>query len=347
MLRLMRLQHLRAHTLTAALPGLTICAVIALAAGHLATWSGGPPMLCALLLGTALHYLSQELRTAPGVALCASTALRLGVGLLGARITTAQVAALGWPAAGLVLTAVASTLLCGLLVGRWLGLSRNLAVLAGGATAICGASAALAIAAVLPKDQALEKNTLAVVVLTTLLSTLAMLVYPLLARALGLPPVLSGIFIGGTIHDVAQVVVAGYALGPQAGDAASLVKLMRVALLALVVVGVASASRSNRLEAPANLGQVPPLLPPFMLLFLGLAALNSASALPHALRVTLDDASQACLMVGVAALGMKTSFVHLARAGWRQVALMLSTTLWLALVVLAGVGWLLHTGATL
>lgn len=342
MLRLVQLNTGRSRNAAATLPGLAVCAMVALAAAQSAAWSGSPAMLCALLLGTALHYLSQEVRTAPGVAWCGSFVLRLGVGLLGARITTTQVALLGWPAVCIVLAAVASTLLCGMLVGRWLGLPRSLAILAGGATAICGASAALAIAAVLPRNEALEKDTLAVVVLATLLSTLAMLLYPLVARALALPPEFSGIFIGGTIHDVAQVVVAGYALGPQAGDAASIVKLFRVALLVLVVAGVAAACRSGYFPQATTPVRLPPVLPPFLVLFLLLAALNSASTLPAPWPLALRDGSQACLMVGVAALGMKTSFVQLARAGWRQGVLMMSTTLWIGVVVLLAVLYLRH-----
>lgn len=337
MLRFMRLQGWQAHRAAALLPGLTTCVMIALAAGSAAGLSGSPPMLCALLLGTALHYLSQEVRTAPGVGLCATTVLRLGVGLLGARITAGQVVALGWPSALVVLAAVATTLLCGLAVARRLGLSASLGVLAGGATAICGASAALAIAAVLPRDEALEKNTLAIVVLATLLSTLAMLAYPLLAQALALSPGAAGVFLGGTIHDVAQVVVAGYTLGPETGDAASIVKLFRVALLAVVVAGVASASRAGCFSPAARPAQMPPVLPHFLILFLALATLNSLGALPPALRWGLDEASHACLMLGVAALGMKTSFVHLARSGWRQAALMLSTTAWIGTFVLVAV----------
>lgn len=133
MLRFMRLgwpEHAMAM-----LPGLTICAVIALAAGFAAARTGTPPMLCALLLGTALHYLSEEMRTAPGVAWCVRFALRLGIGLLGARVTAAQIVALGWSSAFIILAAVTATLLCGLALARRLGLSSSIGVLAGGATA--------------------------------------------------------------------------------------------------------------------------------------------------------------------------------------------------------------------
>lgn len=322
-----------AQRLAGAVPGLMVCAVIALAAGYAGARSATPPMLWALMLGTALHYLSEEVRTAPGVALAASTVLRLGVGLLGARITAAQIAELGFSSVLIVLAAVATTLAFGLAAARRLGLSARVGVLAGGATAICGASAALAIAAVLPRDKTLERDTLVVVVLAALLSTVAMLAYPLAARALGLSPAAAGLFLGGSIHDVAQVVVAGYALGPDTGAAAAVVKLLRVALLAGVVALVALSFRHTSAPAPGS--QRLAVLPGFLALFLLLALLQSSVGMPEPLTRVLADVSQACLMMGVAALGMKTSFAALAAAGWRQAALMLATTSWIALFVLA------------
>ena len=108
-------------------------------------------------------------------------------------------------------------------------------MLSGGAVAICGASEALAISAVLPRDKHHDRFTLMVV---TVLSTVAMVVYPLNARAMNLGPELAVLFIGGTIHDVAQMVGAGYTLRPAIGDTATTVKLFR---LAMVVVNSAGA----------------------------------------------------------------------------------------------------------
>jgi len=316
-----------------AVPGALLCGVVALAASFVAALHGGPQMLYALLFGSTFHYLSEEPRTAPGVQFCSTTLLRLGIGLLGARITLEQVGALGWSVAAIVVAAVGSTLFAGWWVGRRLGLASAHGVLAGGATAICGASAALAIAAVLPKHADLERNTVGVVVAATLLSTLAMVAYPLVARALGLPAAPAGLFIGGTIHDVAQVAVAGYALGAGAGDIAMIVKLFRVGLLALVVVGVGLAFGGSAKQAGG-------LVPWFLLLFAALVAANSAGVLPAAAQEVLQQASRACLTVGVAALGVRTSYARLAAGGWRPLVLMLVTTLWLAAFVLFATLWL-------
>lgn len=337
MLRYMRMPAWQSWGL--ALPGAGLCVLIAMAASFVAGLHGGPSMLYAMLFGTALHYLHAEVRTAPGIRFCAGTLLRLGVGLLGARITLSQIAALGWPTVFMTVVGAATTLLVGVAIARRLRLPVTLGVLAGGATAICGASAAMAIAAVLPQGAERERETLSVVVLATLLSTVAMLAYPLVATFLHLPPTLAGLFIGGSIHDVAQVVVAGYALGSEAGDAASVVKLLRVSLLALVVMGVALAFRqpgSSALPAPSR----PPLVPGFVLLFLAMAAWHSLGWLPRPLQTGLGQASQACLTVGVAALGMKTSFLELTRSGRRTALLMGFTTGWIGIFMLGGAWWL-------
>jgi uncharacterized integral membrane protein (TIGR00698 family) len=337
MLRYMRMPAWQSWGL--ALPGAGLCVLIALAASFVAGLHGGPSMLYALLFGTALHYLHAEVRTAPGVRFCAGTVLRLGVGLLGARITLSQIAALGWPTVFMTVAGAATTLLVGVVIARRLRLPATLGVLAGGATAICGASAAIAIAAVLPQSAERERETLSVVVLATLLSTVAMLVYPLVATFLHLPPAVAGLFIGGSIHDVAQVVVAGYAIGNEAGDAASVVKLLRVSLLALVVMGVALVFRRPG-GAPLPPSSRPALIPGFVLLFLAMAAWHSLGWLPGPLQTSLGQASQACLTVGVAALGMKTSFLELTRSGRRTALLMGFTTSWIGIFMLGGAMWL-------
>ena len=319
------------------LPGTALAAVVALAATFVSQLHGGPQMLYALFFGIAFHYLSQEARTRPGVEFCSRQLLRLGVGLLGARITAAQIAALGWFTAGVVIVAVISTLACGTLLARRFGLSRAQGVLSGGAVAICGASAALAIAAVLPREKHGDRFTLMVVISVTVMSTAAMVLYPLLVRALGLPPELAGLFIGGTIHDVAQVVGAGYTLGAQAGDAATIVKLFRVAMLAGVVLAVSLAFRAERERGEPVHAARQPLVPWFLWLFAALVLLNSAGGLSAALQQGLNWTSRACLVLAIAALGMKTSFMQLAQAGWRPIALILIETLWMAALVLAAI----------
>jgi len=324
------------------LPGLAAAAALAVAATAVATLHGGPQMLYALLFGVALHSLARRSGMQPGVAFASNTLLRLGVGLLGARITATQIVALGWPSALVVVLAVVTTLAFANWAGARLGMSRAQSALAGGSVAICGASAALALAAVLPRNKDSERFTLIVVVAVTLLSTVAMVLYPVLVRLLGLPPALAGLFLGGTIHDVAQVVGAGYTIDTPTGDVATIVKLFRVTLLTVVVAGTAWVFRAERAAGAANHepGQAPErqaLLPWFLWLFIAMVLINSLGGLPTSVQATLGWTSRACLVVAIAALGMKTSFAQLARMGWQPVALIVAETVWLALFVLVAV----------
>jgi uncharacterized integral membrane protein (TIGR00698 family) len=323
-------------------PGTALAGVIALAATFIANLHGGPQLLYALIFGVAFNYLSHEDRARPGIEFSGRTVLRLGVGLLGARITAAQIAGLGWETALTVVAATVTTLLCGLAVGRWLGMSRAQGVMSGGAVAICGASAALAISAVLPREKDSDRFTLMLVVTVTIMSTLAMIAYPLIARLLQLPPALAGLFLGGTIHDVAQVVGAGYMLSPDTGDLATIVKLFRVSLLTVVVVIVSAAFKRERMLAVHASGEKPAKqawMPWFLWVFIGMVVLNSLGAISPAAQSAANDFSRACLVVAIAALGMKTSFGQLARTGWRPLALIVVETIWIATFVLTVIVW--------
>lgn len=317
------------------LPGFGLACVLALAATFVSTMHGGPQMLYALLLGVAFHYLSKDAQTRPGIEFCSRGLLRLGVGLLGARITASQIAGLGWTTAAIVVLAVVSTLLFGYALARRLGMTHAQGVLSGGAVAICGASAALAISAVLPRDKESERFTLMVVVTVTVLSTIAMVLYPLITRLLNLPPELAGLFLGGTIHDVAQVAGAGYMLNHETGDYAVIVKLFRVSMLAVVVVVVSAMFRSQR-EINEKTDAVSPqkLVPWFLWLFIALVVLNSAGGVPAPVQDGLNWISRACLVVAIVALGMKTSFEELRSFGWRPLVMLLSETVWMAALVL-------------
>jgi uncharacterized integral membrane protein (TIGR00698 family) len=217
-------------------PGLLLACVIAVAAAFVSENRGGPTLLYALLIGMALNSVAMESNAKPGVDFAARRVLRFGVALLGARITLDQLAAVGWHTGLAVVATVVATLLFGMIVARAFGQSRRFGVLTGGATAICGASAAIAIATVLPRDDNSERELVFTVAGVTTLSTVAMILYPPTAAWLGLDAHATGVFIGGTIHDVAQVVGAGYSVSPAAGDAAVLTKMLRVAMLLPVVV---------------------------------------------------------------------------------------------------------------
>lgn len=323
------------------LPGLLASAVVATAATFLAQHYGAPVMLFALLLGLAMNFLSGDHVCGPGIEFGARSVLRLGVALLGLRITVAQVAALGWqPVLGVVLLVVV-TIGLSMLAARLMGFQTVFGLLTGGATAICGASAALALSAALPPHPQKERATLFTVIGVSALSTLSMIVYPMIARWAGLDDRAAGMFLGGTIHDVAQVVGAGYSISHEAGDVATLVKLMRVAMLLPVIVFASALARSRLRTSGEAAGPRPPLLPGFALGFAALVLINSTGWVPATLQQAGSDASRWCLVLAIAAIGMKTQLKDLATVGLKPIVLMVGETVFLAALVLGGLH-LLH-----
>lgn len=322
-------------------PGFAASAVVAAAASFLGEHYGAPVMLFALLLGMAMNFLSLEGACQAGIAFTAREVLRVGVALLGLRITFGQIAALGWEPVLLVIGSVTVTIVVSMGVARALGFQTLFGLLTGGATAICGASAALALAASLPPHPRKEQATLFTVIGVSALSTLAMIAYPLIVRTLGLDPTQAGVFLGGTIHDVAQVVGAGYSLSHETGDTATVVKLMRVAMLLPVILAATTITRvASRNSRDAGHARRPPLLPWFAVGFLALAALNSLAPVPGAVQAFGNEASRWCLVIAISALGMKTQLRELAKVGLKPVLLMVGETVFLALLVLAALRWL-------
>lgn len=314
-------------------PGVLVAITIALAATWLSQHYKAPVMLYGLLIGMAFHFLHEEGRCVAGIEFSSKAILRLGVALLGVRVTAEQIMSLGPTPILIVIVGVISTISLGLLVAPRLGRSKAFGVLSGGAVAICGASAALAIASVLPKSKDSERDTILTVVTVTALSTVAMILYPLIAVRLGLTETQAGVFLGGTIHDVAQVVGAGYSISPAAGDVATYVKLLRVAMLAPVVFAI-SIVAARSVEGGGGKIPTPPL---FLLGFAALVAINSLGFLPKVVVTGATNASSWCLVTAIAALGMKTSFKDVFAVGWRPIAMMVGETLWIGALVLTAV----------
>jgi uncharacterized integral membrane protein (TIGR00698 family) len=312
-------------------PGAAIAIVIALASSYVSSSYGGPVLLYALFFGIAFHFLANDPVCKPGIEFCSKTLLRTGVALLGAKITFTQVASLGIAPLLIVVGGLVSTIFLGCWLSGRLGRPVTEGLLSGGSVAICGASAALAISAALPQTKENEQFTLLTVVGVTALSTLAMIVYPLFVNVLHLDSTAAGIFIGATIHDVAQVVGAGYLISNETGDIATVVKLARVACLVPVVLLllVRFKSHDDRTELDG-----PPLIPFFLIGFVWIMLANSFGFIPADVGSWINHVSRACLVIAIAALGVKTSFQSLAELGWRPVLMLVAETVWLAVMVL-------------
>lgn len=319
-------------------PGFLVAVVVGVTAQFISEHYGAPAMLMALLLGIAFHFLAEEGRCVAGIEMTAKTVLRIGVALLGVRISVDLLLGLGWELIGLVVLGVVLTICFGLLGARLLNRGWRLALLTGGSVAICGASAAMAIAAVLPKNQYSERNLIFTVLSVTVLSTAAMILYPAIVTLFHLDDRAIGVFLGGTIHDVAQVVGAGFSVSEETGETATLVKLIRVSMLAPVVLVFALVIRSMG-EAEAS-DKRPPLIPGFVIAFLVFATLNSVGAVPVVVGEALAELSRWALLIAIAAVGMKTSLRSITDVGGQAIILIVAETVFIAGFVLAGILWL-------
>lgn len=296
-------------------------------------------MVIALLIGIALNPVAQRPLFQPGIVFCLKRILRWAVALLGLRIALGEIAALGSTTALLVIVSMVGTLAAGFLLARAFGLERAYGALAGAGTAVCGASATLATSIVLPDYKGKETDVAFVVVAVNALSTLAMVLYPLLCLALGFDAHSTGVMLGSTIHDVAQVVGAGYAISEATGNTAVIVKLFRVFLMLplVLVIGWLFARRSVT-SAAANIP-----IPVFALVFVALCGLNSiAAASPGVapifaqIKAPLIEVSTWGLLIAISALGLGTSLTTMAALGWRHVATVIGTTLVILAVVMTG-----------
>jgi uncharacterized integral membrane protein (TIGR00698 family) len=317
-------------------PGVLSAVIVAIAALFLSQHYGASAMLFALLLGMAMNFLGQEGKCVAGIQFAASTILRIGVALLGLRITVVEIGGLGLGTLLMVVAAVIATILFGWLFARFTHAGPQFGILTGGAVAICGASAALAIAALLPRGPHHARDTSFAVIGVTALSTIAMVIYPMIGTALGFTPREAGVFLGATIHDVAQVVGAGYSIGKEAGDTATVVKLLRVAMLLPVIFVLSMMLRTNAANATRQ-----PLLPWFAVAFGLFVALNSMVAIPKPVLAMAGDVSRFALVVAIAAIGMRTSLKELTVLGMKPVALMVAETLFLAGIIIVAMKFVL------
>jgi len=301
-------------------PGLLLAVVIAITAKFVSEHHGGPVMLFALLIGIGFHFVTEAPKCEPGINLAAKNLLKIGIALLGVRITFADLSSLGFkPVAG-VLSLIVMIIILGILVSKLFKRNVRFGILTGSSVAICGASAALAVSSVLKQDKQLERDVLFTVITVTILSTIAMVVYPILFHHMGFDEIKSGALIGATIHDVAQVVGAGYSISPEAGDTATYIKLLRVASLPLVVVIFASLNKQKGKSVKS-------IFPWFALGFALILTINSFGLIPEILREFLDHTSRWLLIVAISALGVKTSLKTMTELGPLHFAVIIIETL--------------------
>ncbi|HEX2082252.1 MAG TPA: putative sulfate exporter family transporter, partial [Xanthomonadaceae bacterium] len=298
-----------------------------------------PAMVIALFIGIALNAVASRPAFQPGITFAVKKLLRWAVALLGLRIALGEILALGLPVAALVVFTMTVTVIAGFLFARLLGQASEYGALAGAGTAVCGASATLATATVLPNYSGKEADVVFIVVAVNALSTVAMVLYTPLCLWLGFDPHTTGVMLGATIHDVAQVVGAGYAVSEPVGNTAVIVKLFRVFLLLPVVLAIGW----YFVRAGAKTGEAKVPVPVFALVFLVLCLINSAMPSVPALAPVYEPVKTLLvlfstwgLLIAIAALGLGTSLGAIRALGWRHVATVSATTIVILVVATAG-----------
>ena len=312
-------------------PGLIACLAIALAA----RWIHGllPSFLSkalgevvfAVLLGLLVsNVFKLPGIMAPGIRYSFQTILRFAIVLLGAGFSFAQVAAIGGKALGMIVVLMALALWVAHTFGRRLGVRTELSTLIGVGVAVCGNSA---ISATAPVIKARDEDVSFAIATNTILGTLAVFLYPVLARVLGMSDAEFGTWAGSAVNDTSQVVATGFAVSETAGRVATTVKLTRNALMGLVIVGIglAYARAGERPRSSVSWWkQIRASIPLFVIGFVAMAILNSLGGITWASRILARDvasdllyASRFLILVALAGVGLGTSVAAMRRTGSR------------------------------
>lgn len=317
------LTAMRAHA-----SGVWLALVLGLCAMGLNIYAGLPVMLCAVLLGLCVSQLYEKnsFQIQKGISWVSKTVLRIGVALLGLRIAFVDLQELGWLPVVLLMLLVISTILMGLVLSKVFKLNYQFGALTGSAVAICGASATMAVSSVLPDHKDKEHFTVVAILGMALLSTFAMITYPFIAGWLGMDDQQAGVFLGASIHDVAQVVGAGYSVSEPAGDTATLVKLLRVSTLMPILLGFALYFRT-RSQSDVKTSYKPPL---FLVVFFLLMTVNSLFDVPQVITSSAADIAKYALIMAIASIGVKSSPLKLKEVGALPFSVMIIETVWMA-----------------
>jgi uncharacterized integral membrane protein (TIGR00698 family) len=314
-------------------PGIALAIIVAIAstggAAALARLLPVTAMVVALFIGIALNPVASRPVFKAGIEFCVRTVLRCGVALLGLRIAINDITSLGFHTVVIVVSSMLVTIASGFVFARAFGQKPAYGALIGIGTAICGASAALATSMVVPDYKGKQADVVFSVVALNSFATVAMVLYPPLCMWLGFDHQTTGIMLGATVHDVAQVVGAAYPVSEVAGNTAVVVKLFRVFLLFPIVL--ATGWWFNRGAALGEGVKIP--VPIFALVFIALVVVNSLilttplAASYLAVKPLFVDISNWALLIAIAALGLSTSVSVIASLGWRHLATVSASTL--------------------
>ena len=277
----------------------------------------------AVLLGilVAQTSLGRSAALRPGIAFSAQRVLRLGIVLLGARLSVDQILRIGLPAALVIAVVMACALALVLGLSRLAEVEPRLAVLLAVGAAVCGNSAVVATA---PVIGARGRDVAYAVAVVTLFGTCAVFVYPIVGHALGLSDSAFGLWSGTAINDTSQVVAASAAYSPGALEVATVVKLIRNALMAPLLIGIAWSWARTATAADGTAGDtsagIRKAVPLFVLGFLAMAGLRSIGVIGPDLAAVLDTMAKVCILIALAAVGLSVHVGELRQTGPRALS---------------------------
>jgi uncharacterized integral membrane protein (TIGR00698 family) len=325
------------------LPGVSVAAAAALVAWGIHALVPAVPLLtAAVALGIAVAQLPAARPAlggilAPGLSLASKRLMRIGIVLLGLKLSLVDIAGLGWMAIASTVAIVLVTFAGTYWLGRWFRLPGHQPLLIATGFSICGASAIGAMSGVV---KAKDEETATPVALVTLCGTLAIAVLPVLWHPLGMSDLQFGHWVGAGVHDVGQVVATAQIAGSAALAVAIVVKLTRVLMLA-PIVAAASVVEHRRREARRNdhhgganaTGKRPPIIPLFVAGFLVAVLVRTSLPVPPVVLDTADTVQTALLAMALFGLGSAVRLGSLVRTGWRSLAVGLLS--WAMIAVLA------------
>ena len=310
---------LQANIINQLIPGFFLVSTVTFFAFFISSRFNFPIMLLALLIGMIFNFIGKKKLFKAGVDFSANQVLRFGVALLGFRLSIQHVFDLGYFPVSFTIILVFFTFFAGIGISYLFKNKLAIGCLIGGSVAVCGASAALAVSTVIPKKKVEEKDILFVILGVTILSTVAMVIYPLISKIFEMPDIVSGFLMGSTIHDVAQVVGAGYSISNEAGIVATFVKMIRVATLPFIVILTSymfSKSEKGKLK-----------LPWFLMVFIIAAFVTNIFQFSAKTSYFLQQSPTFFLVLAISALGIKTNITELFKVKLSYIIIIIVTTI--------------------
>lgn len=340
------------------LPGVALTAAIAAVA--IVVGARTPAVISAVLIALVIGLIIANVRPvpgllAPGIDLAAKRILRVGVALLGARLTLGDVAAIGGPSLAVVVATMTTAFVTVAVVGRMAGISPQLGILLGTGTAVCGNSAIVAASPIIDAE---DRQVSYAVATITIFGTIALVLFPLIGRAVAMPDEVFGVWAGLAINDTSQVVAAGAAYSERALEHATVVKLVRNALMGPILIGLTLwMGRRRRTDASSGeatdptdgagrtadtttmtgmrlMKTVRSAVPGFVVAFIVLAAVRSTGLISDQVADVLGQVSAIAITIAIAGVGLKTRVLELTTVGLRPVVVGLAAATALAGVAL-------------